>query len=80
MGKENKKDLKALKCPKCSGDLSQGGPVPPYDEDEEEDVTIPVARCIQCNTEYDQHTPEYYELFADDLISVIKILQFLNWD
>ena len=66
MSAEDKKELKALKCPKCGGDLSKGARST-YDEDEEEDVTIPVARCIQCNTEYDQHTPEYYELFADDL-------------
>jgi len=66
MGTEDKKELKALKCPRCGGDLARGSRSQ-YDEDEEEDVTIPVARCIQCNTEYDRHTSEYYELFADDL-------------
>ncbi len=66
MSTEDKKELEAIKCPKCGGDLSKGSHTR-YDEDEEEDVSIPVARCIQCNTEYDQHTQEYYELFADDL-------------
>jgi len=68
MGADNKEELKALKCPKCGGDLSKGSHTH-YDDDEEEDVTIPVAKCIQCNTEYDQHTSEYYEVFADDLTS-----------
>lgn len=68
MGADNKEELKALKCPKCGGDLSKGSRTH-YDEDEEENVSIPVARCIQCNTEYDQHTSEYYEVFADDLTS-----------
>jgi len=68
MGTDNKEELKALKCPKCGGGLSKGSRSH-YDEDEEEEVSIPVARCIQCNTEYDQHTSEYYEVFADDLTS-----------
>jgi hypothetical protein len=68
MGADNKEELKALKCPKCGGDLSKGSRTH-YDEDEEENVSIPVARCIQCNTEYDQHTSEYYEVFAEDLTS-----------
>jgi hypothetical protein len=66
MGAENKKELKALKCPSCGGDLAKGSRSW-YDDDEEENVTIPVAKCIQCNTEYDQHSAEYYEVFADDL-------------
>ncbi len=66
MGADDKKELKALKCTKCGGDLAKGSRSH-YDDDEEETVTIPVARCIQCNTEYDQHTSEYYEIFADDL-------------
>jgi len=68
MGTDKKEELKALKCPKCGGDLSKGSRSH-YDEDEEENVTIPVAKCIQCNTEYDQRTSEYYEVFADDLTS-----------
>ncbi|PKL17566.1 MAG: hypothetical protein CVV49_10265 [Spirochaetae bacterium HGW-Spirochaetae-5] len=66
MGADDKKELKALKCAKCGGDLVKGSRSH-YDDEEEETVTIPVARCIQCNTEYDQHTSEYYEVFADDL-------------
>lgn len=65
---DDKKELKALKCTKCSGDLVKGTRSH-YDDDEEEDVTIPIARCMQCNTEYDQHTSEYYEVFADELTS-----------
>jgi hypothetical protein len=66
MSADDKKELKALKCTKCGGDLVKGSRSH-YDDDEEETVTIPVARCIQCNTEYDQHTSEYYEVFADEL-------------
>jgi len=66
MGADKNERLRALKCPKCGGDLSKGNRTV-YDEDDEEDVTVPVARCIQCNTEYDQHTAEYYDVFADDL-------------
>ncbi len=66
MGTDKKEELKAIKCPRCSGGLAKGSRTH-YDEDEEEEVSIPVARCIHCNTEYDQHTSEYYEVFADDL-------------
>ncbi len=66
MAADKKEELKALKCTKCGGDLSKGSRSH-YDEDEEENVSIPIAKCIQCNTEYDQHTSEYYGIFADDL-------------
>lgn len=66
METDNREELKALKCTKCGGDLAKGSRSF-YDEDEEETVSIPIARCIQCNTEYDQHTTEYYEIYADDL-------------
>jgi len=63
---DNKEKLQALKCPSCSGDLVKSSRTY-YDDDEEENVTVPLAKCIQCNTEYDQHTQEYYEVFADEL-------------
>lgn len=68
MSTDNNEELKALKCTECGGDLVKGSRSH-YDDDEEETVTIPIARCIQCNIEYDQHTSEYYEVFADDLTS-----------
>jgi len=68
MGTDNGEELKALKCLSCKGDLVKGSRSH-YDDDEEEEVTIPVAKCIQCNAEYDQHTSEYYEVFADELTS-----------
>ncbi|HOP29649.1 MAG TPA: DUF4178 domain-containing protein [Spirochaetota bacterium] len=63
---DNREELQALKCPSCSGDLVKSSRTY-YDDDEEENVTVPLARCVQCNTEYDQHTKEYYEVFADEL-------------
>jgi len=63
---DKKKNLQTLKCPSCSGDLVKSSRTY-YDDDEEENVTIPLAKCVQCNNEYDQHTQEYYEVFADDL-------------
>lgn len=63
---DNKKELQALKCPSCNGDLVKSSRTC-YDDDEEEDVTVPLAKCVQCNTEYDQHTREYYAVFADEL-------------
>lgn len=65
---EKREKLQALKCPSCSGDLVKSSRSH-YDEDEEENVTIPLAKCVQCNTEYDQHTQEYYKVFADELTS-----------
>jgi hypothetical protein len=58
--------LKALKCPQCGGDLVKSYRVE-YDEGEEENINIPVAKCVSCGTEYDQYTQEYYQVFADDL-------------
>jgi len=65
MGSDNIEEITSLKCSSCGGDLAKGTRTQ-YDEEEEEDVTVPIARCIQCNLEYDQHTTEYYALFADD--------------
>jgi hypothetical protein len=65
MGTENP-ELKALKCPKCGGSLSKSYRSE-YDDEEEENVSVPIGKCSSCGQEYDQKTEEYYELFADDL-------------
>jgi hypothetical protein len=65
MGSDNIEEIESLKCSSCGGDLAKGTRTQ-YDEEDEEDITVPVGRCIQCNREYDQHTTEYYALFADD--------------
>ncbi len=65
MTAENNEELRALKCTSCGGDLVRGVRTY-YDEEEEDDVEIPIARCIQCGMEYDQHTQEFYSVFADD--------------
>jgi hypothetical protein len=65
MGTENP-ELKALKCAACGGGLVKSYRSE-YDEEEEENVSIPVAKCSACGKEYDQKTEEYYGVFADDL-------------
>ena len=65
MGNENP-ELKALKCTKCGGSLVKSYRTE-YDDDEEEHVNIPIAKCSSCGQEYDQKTEEYYGVFADDL-------------
>ncbi|OHD63636.1 MAG: hypothetical protein A2176_05750 [Spirochaetes bacterium RBG_13_51_14] len=65
MGTENH-ELKALKCAKCGGSLVKSFRTE-YDDDEEENVSIPIAKCSACGREYDQKTEEYYGVFADDL-------------
>ncbi len=57
---DQNEDLKALKCKECGGDIVKSHR--PVGEDDE----IPIARCISCGKEYDQHSSEYYEYFADD--------------
>jgi len=59
-------ELKALKCSKCGGDLVKSFRSV-YDDDEEENVNIPIAKCSACGQEFDQKTEEYYGVFADDL-------------
>lgn len=58
--------LKAVKCAKCGGELVKSYRVE-YDDEDEENVSVPVAKCSSCGVEYDQKTEEYYALFADDL-------------
>lgn len=58
--------LTALKCGSCGGGLVKSYRVE-YDSEEEENVNIPLAKCSSCGKEYDQHTTEYYQLFADTL-------------
>lgn len=65
MATDNSGELQILKCTSCGGELAKGTRTE-YDDEEEEDVTVPVGRCIQCSREYDRHTSEYYALFADD--------------
>ncbi|MFC1670660.1 DUF4178 domain-containing protein [Spirochaetota bacterium] len=52
--------LKAMKCHSCGADIVKSYRV--IDEDE----TAPIGKCLGCGTEYDQHSQEYYEYFADD--------------
>ncbi len=66
MSNEENNKLEALKCDQCGGNLAKSYRVE-YDEDDEEDVSIPIAKCTSCGKEFDQQTNEYYVLFADDL-------------
>jgi hypothetical protein len=59
-----KEELVALKCSSCGGELAKSSRTY-YDDDEEENVTIPLAKCVQCGKDYDQRTTEYYHIFAD---------------
>ncbi len=61
-----KDELVSLKCSSCGGELVKSTRTY-YDKDEEEDVTVPLAKCVQCGKDFDQHTQEYYHVFADDL-------------
>jgi hypothetical protein len=65
MGTENS-ELKAMKCTACGGSLVKSYRTE-YDDEEEENVSIPIAKCSACGKEYDQKTEEYYGVFADDL-------------
>lgn len=59
--------IKKISCPSCGGDLRRASR---YDSEEEEN--IPFAKCSSCGTIYDQHTQEYYELFADIFTSNVE--------
>ncbi len=65
MGSETP-ELKAIKCTACGGDLVKSYRTE-YDDEDEENVRVPLARCAACGAEYDRSTPEYYRFFADDL-------------
>jgi hypothetical protein len=65
MGTDNP-ELKALTCAKCGGELVKSYRTE-YDDEEEENVSIPTAKCSACGQEYDRKTGEYYGVFADDL-------------
>jgi len=56
--------VKAFKCTACGGDIVKGTKLE-KDDEEDEDVSVPVARCIQCGKEYDRYTKEYYTIFSD---------------
>jgi hypothetical protein len=62
----DKQELKALKCSKCGGGLVKSSKSE-YDDEDEENVNVPVAKCSSCGQEYDRKTEEYYAVFADDL-------------
>lgn len=64
MSKENDDSLAAIKCPACSGGLVRGTKLERDDEDDE-DVSVPVATCLQCGKEYDRFTNVYYSIFSD---------------
>lgn len=67
MGTDNP-DLKAIKCARCGGDLVKSYRTE-YDDEEEENVSIPTAKCSACGQEYNRKSEEYYGVFADDLSS-----------
>ncbi len=56
-----------LKCAGCGADLVKSYHTR-YDSEEEEEVVVPLAKCVSCGKEYDQHTGEYYKVFADGFI------------
>ena len=53
-----------LKCSGCGADLVKSYRLQ-YDEEDEENVSVPVAKCVSCGKEFDQHSGEYYKIFAD---------------
>ena len=55
-----KKGLQKITCAICKGDIVKSYRT--VDEDEE----APIARCLSCGKEFDQHTKEFYEYFAGD--------------
>ncbi len=57
-------EFKILKCSQCGGELTKSYRSE-YDDDEEEYIEIPIAKCMSCGTEYGQNTEEYYAVFAD---------------
>lgn len=65
MGSETP-ELKVIKCTACGGDLVKSYRME-YDDEDEENVRVPLARCSACGAEYDRKTPEYYHFFADEL-------------
>lgn len=64
MSLDNEDMVKAFKCTACGGDIVKGTRLEKDDEDDEE-VSVPVATCIQCGKEYDRYTGEYYTIFSD---------------
>ena len=66
---DDQKELKAIKCTACNGDLGRSYRLEGSGEDQEE---IPIAKCLSCGKEYDQHTQEYYEFYADTFITDLE--------
>ena len=63
---EKESPVQAIKCSACGGDLGKGTRVEGSGEDEE---YVPIARCLSCGKEFDRHTQEYYEFYADSFLS-----------
>jgi len=76
MSIEKDDPVAAVKCPACSGGLVRGTKVERDDEDDE-DVTVPVATCLQCGKEYDRYSNIYYSIFSD-LFNFDKDLSLLK--
>lgn len=64
MSIDNEDIVKAFKCTSCGGDIVKGTRLERDDEDDE-DVSVPVAKCVQCGKEYDRYTEVYYSIFSD---------------
>ncbi len=67
MSIDDKDRVKAFKCTACCGDIAKGTKIERDDEDDE-NVHVPVATCLQCGKEYDRYTKEYYTFFSDFFI------------
>ncbi|HQO03623.1 MAG TPA: DUF4178 domain-containing protein [Spirochaetota bacterium] len=63
---DNSEDIRGLKCTACGGDLGKSYRIEGSGEDAEE---IPIAKCLSCGNEFDQHTQEYYQVYADMFIA-----------
>ncbi|MCL2154998.1 MAG: DUF4178 domain-containing protein [Leptospirales bacterium] len=55
--------MKTLRCHNCGGELVRGSRISKY-----KDRTEQVVRCLQCNSEFDQYSGEYYIEFIDSFI------------
>jgi len=55
--------MKTLICHNCGGELVRGSRISKY-----KDRTEQIVRCLQCNSEFDQYSGEYYKEFIDNFI------------
>ena len=56
--------MKTLICNSCGGEFVRGSRISQY-----KNRTVPVVRCLQCNSEFDQYSKEYYNEFIDSFVS-----------